>query len=128
MAKKQKILIIEDDMFLRSLIGRKLENDGYQTEMAMDGEEGLIKVDKAKPDLILLDIILPKMNGFEVLERIKKDKKTAATPVVLLTNLGEKEDAEKGISLGAEDYLVKAHFTPEEIVDKIKGVLKGARG
>ncbi len=123
MADKTKVLIIEDDLFLRSLISRKLETEGFAAEMAVDGEEGLAKVIDVNPNLILLDIILPKMNGFEVLEKLKSDEKVKGIPVILLTNLGEKEDAEKGMSLGAADYLVKAHFTPEEIIAKIKSVL-----
>lgn len=123
MAGKKKILIIEDDMFLRSLIARKLETEGFDIDMAIDGEDGLIKAPKFMPDLILLDIILPKMNGFEVLERLKADEKTKPIPVIMLTNLGEKEDAEKGMNLGAAGYMVKAHFTPEEIIEKIKELL-----
>lgn len=124
MAGKQRILIIEDDLFLRTLIGKKLETDGFAIDMAVDGEEGLEKVDgQKKPDLVLLDIVLPKMRGFEVLERMKKDPKTKTIPVILLTNLGDKEDAEKGVKLGAADYLVKAHYTPDEIIERIKSIL-----
>lgn len=123
MSDQKTILIVEDDMFLRSLIARKLENEGYKTEMAIDGEDGLVKVGAVKPDLVLLDIILPKMNGFEVLERIKSNSSTKDIPVILLTNLGEKEDAEKGMNLGAVGYMVKAHFTPEEIIAKIKEII-----
>lgn len=123
MADKKRILIIEDDMFLRSLIARKLESEGFVIETAIDGEEGLEKAPVFKPDLTLLDIILPKMNGFEVLERLKGDDKTKDVPVIMLTNLGEKEDADKGVALGAAGYMVKAHYTPEEIIEKIKEVL-----
>ena len=123
MAGKKRILIIEDDMFLRGLIARKLESEGFEIDMAIDGEDGLIKALKFNPELILLDIILPKMNGFEVLERLKADDKTKDVPVIMLTNLGEKEDAEKGMNLGAAGYMVKAHFTPEEIIEKIKELL-----
>jgi len=120
----KKILIIEDDKFLRGLISQKLTNEGYETLEAIDGEEGLKKVKEEKPDLILLDLILPGINGFEVLSKIKGDPVLASIPVIILSNLGQKEDIEKGLKLGAVDYLIKAHFTPGEIIEKIKAVLK----
>ncbi len=119
-----KILIIEDDKFLRELIARKLLKEGYEIIEAIDGEEGLKKVKEETPDLILLDLILPGMDGFEVLTKVKDDPKTSLIPVLILSNLGQKDEIEKGLSLGAVDFLVKAHFTPEEIVEKIKAVLK----
>lgn len=120
----QKILIIEDDKFLRELIAQKLTKEGYEIFEAIDGEEGVKKVKTEKPDLILLDLILPGIDGFGVLAQIKKDLILAQIPVIILSNLGQKEDIEKGINLGAVDYLIKAHFTPNEIIDKIKTVLK----
>ncbi len=120
----KKILIIEDDKFLRELIVQKLAREGYNPIEAVDGEEGLKKIKKEKPDLVLLDLILPEMDGFEVLAQIKNDKLFAATPVIILSNLGQKEDIEKGINLGAVDYLIKAHFTPNEIIEKIESILK----
>ena len=120
---EQNILIIEDDKFLRELIARKLTKEGFKIEEAVDGEDGLEKAQKTKPDLILLDLILPEMNGFEVLSKIKTDPKLALIPVVILSNLGQKDEVEKGLKLGAVDFLVKAHFTPQEIVEKIKTVL-----
>jgi DNA-binding response OmpR family regulator len=119
----QKILIIEDDKFLRELISRKLIKEGYEIEEAIDGEEGIKKVPETMPDLILLDLILPGIDGFDVLTRIKEDPKTSLIPVVILSNLGQKDEVEKGLKLGAVDFLIKAHFTPEEIVEKIKTVL-----
>lgn len=115
----KKILIIEDDRFLRELIARKLASEGYETAEAADGENGIISAKSFRPDLILLDLILPGIDGFEVLERIKQDKETGSVLVIILSNLGQKEDIEKGIRLGATDYLIKAHFTPSEIVKKI---------
>lgn len=117
------ILIIEDDKFLRELISRKLLSEGFKIEEAIDGEEGLAKAKETKPDLILLDLILPGLDGFEVLQRIKDDPSTASIPVLILSNLGQKDEIERGLSLGAVDFLVKAHFTPEEIVSKMKEVL-----
>ncbi|MCD6114737.1 response regulator [bacterium] len=119
----EKILIVEDDKFLRELIAKKLLKEGYEVEEAIDGEDGVRKTKKVMPDLILLDLILPGIDGFEVLKRIKEDEKTASIPVVILSNLGQKDEIEKGLNLGAVDFLIKAHFTPEEIVEKIKLVL-----
>jgi DNA-binding response OmpR family regulator len=118
-----KILIIEDDKFLRELIARKLVKEGYEIAEAIDGEEGLKKVSEENPDLILLDLILPGIDGFEVLAKIKEDPKTSLIPVLILSNLGQKDEIERGLKLGAVDFLVKAHFTPEEIVEKIKAIL-----
>lgn len=119
----ETILIIEDDKFLRELISRKLANEEFKIEEAIDGEEGLRKLQEAKPGLVLLDLILPGLDGFEVLERIKDNPSTSAVPVLILSNLGQKDEIERGLKLGAVDFLVKAHFTPEEIVDKIKMIL-----
>jgi DNA-binding response OmpR family regulator len=120
----QKILIVEDDKFLRELIARKLISENYEIIEAIDGEEGLKKVKEQKPDLILLDLILPGIDGFEVLTKMKEDPTLSSIPVIILSNLGQREDVEKGLKLGAVDYLVKAHFTPNEIVEKVKAALK----
>ena len=120
---EETILIIEDDKFLRELICRKLINEHFKTEEAIDGEEGLKKLQEIKPDLILLDLILPGLDGFEVLGRIKDNPSISSIPVLILSNLGQKDEIEKGLKLGATDFLIKAHFTPEEIIGKIKLVL-----
>lgn len=120
----KKILIVEDDKFLRELIAQKLIREDYQVSQAVDGEEGIKKIKEEKPDLILLDLILPGIDGFEVLARIKEDPILAQTPVIILSNLGQKEDVEKGLKMGAVDYLIKAHFTPGEIIEKIKNALQ----
>jgi DNA-binding response OmpR family regulator len=120
----KKVLVIEDDKFLRELISQKLMNEGYDVAEAMDGEKGIEAVKEEKPDLILLDLILPGIDGFEVLARMKSDPDISAIPVIVLSNLGQKDDIEKGLNMGAVDYLIKAHFTPSEIVEKIRGVLK----
>jgi len=121
---EENILIVEDDKFLRELISKKLIGQGFKIDEAIDGEEGLKKLQEIKPDLILLDLILPGLDGFDVLKRIKDDPKTASIPVLILSNLGQKDEIEKGLKLGAVDFLVKAHFTPEEIVQKIKQVFE----
>lgn len=118
-----KILIVEDDKFLRELINRKLRSENFETVLAVDGESALDLVVSQNPDIILLDLILPGINGFEVLGKIKDNEDIKNIPVIILSNLGQKEDVDKGMGLGAVDYLVKAHFTPSEIVDKINQVL-----
>jgi len=121
---EKKILIIEDDKFLRELIARKLTGEDYDALEATDGEEGIKKTKELKPDLVLLDLILPGIDGFEVLSQMKKDKELNHIPVIILSNLGQREDVEKGLNLGAADYLIKAHFTPGEIIEKVKNVLE----
>ena len=119
-----KILIVEDDKFLRELIVQKLIKEGYETSEAIDGEEGIKKIKEEKPDLVLLDLILPGIDGFEVLSRMREESALASIPVIILSNLGQREDVEKGLKMGAVDYLIKAHFTPGEIIEKIKNALK----
>ena len=120
----KKILVIEDDKFLRELISQKLLQEGYDVAEVVDGEKGLQALEKEKPDLVLLDLILPGIDGFEVLAKMKGAPETANIPVVILSNLGQKDDIEKGLKMGAVDYLIKAHFTPAEIIEKIRVVLK----
>jgi len=120
----KKILIIEDDKFLRELMVRKLSQENFEIIEAIDGEEGIKKIKDVIPDIVLLDLILPGIDGFEVLAKIKEDATTTSIPVIILSNLGQREDVERGMKLGAIDFLVKAHFTPNEIIDKIKANLK----
>ncbi len=120
----KKILIVEDDKFLRELIVRKLSHEGYDTIEAADGEEGLRKIKEDRPDLVLLDLILPGIDGFEVLTQKKEDPFIAMVPVIVLSNLGQKEDVDKGLNLGATDYLIKAHFTPGDIIEKVRNIIK----
>lgn len=121
---KVKILIIEDDPFLSEMYLVKLVQNGFDVEVASDGKAGLDKVKTLMPTLVLLDIVLPSMDGFEVLDGIKKNPKLKDTLIVLLTNLGQREDIEKGIALGANDYIIKAHYTPTAVVVKVKEILK----
>lgn len=120
----KKILVIEDDRFLRRLLLERLEDEGYSVDGAVDGEEGLKKAKETKFDLILLDLILPGIDGFEVLTNLKKEESLKDIPVLILSNLGQKEEIEKGLKLGAIDYIIKAHFTLDEIVEKIKRILR----
>ena len=119
-----KILIIEDDKFLRELITQKVAQEGYDVIGAMDGEEGLRMAGEEQPSLILLDLILPTMDGFKVLRQLKEQETTKNIPVIILSNLGQKEDIDKGMQLGAVDYIIKAHFTPGEITEKVKSIVK----
>jgi len=121
---KRTILIVEDDKFLRDLITQKLIREGFNTIEAIDGEQGVKKIKETKPDLVLLDLILPGIDGFEVLAKVKEDPVSAEVPVIILSNLGQKDDIEKGLKLGAADYLIKAHFTPGEVIEKIKEIIK----
>lgn len=114
---------MEDDKFLSEMYTTKLTEGGFEVETAFDGLEGLAKAQE-KPDLILLDIVLPKKDGFEVLGELKSDQNLKSIPVIALTNLGQKEEVDKGFKLGASDYIVKAHFTPTEVMAKIKKILE----
>jgi len=120
---RAKILIVEDEPFLRKVISDECRERGYFVEEAIEGKEGLEKLKKEKFDLVLLDLLLPGIDGFEVLAQIKKDPELNKTPVLILSNLGQKEEIEKGLKLGAIDYLIKAHVTPSEILDKIEKIL-----
>jgi len=117
---KAKVLIVEDDRFLRELMVRKLKMENFEVIEAEDGEQGLKKMKEEKPDLVLLDLILPEMDGFEVLEQKRKDDEIKNIPVIILSNLGQKEEIDRGLQLGAKDYLVKAQFSPSEIIEKVK--------
>ena len=120
MVKKKLILLVEDDEFLAELYATKLNLEDFEVALATDGEKGLKIIKEKKPDLVLLDIILPKLDGFEILKIMKADKKLKTIPVILLTNLSQKDEVKRGLSLGADDYLIKAHFMPSEVVKKIK--------
>lgn len=121
---KVSILIVEDDTFLSNIYKTKFEMEGFDVIMADNGEVGLAMAKSKKPDIVLLDILLPKMDGFMVLKELKADKEAQNIPVILLTNLGQKDDVNKGLELGAVDYLIKAHFKPSETVEKVRKALK----
>lgn len=124
--EKKKILLVEDEPFLSGMYKTKLTLEGFEVSTAKDGEDALDKIKEERYDLILLDIMMPKINGFEVLKSIRQDleKQTAAVPVLMLTNLGQKSDIEQGLLLGANDYIIKASFTPAEVVAKINKFTK----
>jgi len=116
----KKILLIEDEAALQKTFKDFLEQEGYEVIGALDGEAGLKMVKTENPDMILLDLILPKMHGFEVLKALKEDEKTKDIPIIVLTNLEAMGDVEKALELGATTYLVKASYSLEEVVQKIK--------
>ena len=122
--EKKTVLIIEDEQTLLKLLQKAFEKEDIKTLIALDGEKGINLARKEKPDLILLDIILPKKSGFDVLEELKADAETKNIPVVVLTNLSEVVDVEKVLELGAVTYLVKSSYKLEEIVEKVKDMLK----
>lgn len=120
---KKKILLIEDDQAISMMYKGKLESNGYLVLTAVNGADGLELAKKEGLDLIMLDIILPQLDGFSVLAELKKDSKTKGIPVIMLTNLGTDEDRAKGEKMGAVDYIVKANMTPAQISEKIKKYL-----
>ncbi len=121
---KQRIIIVEDENFMASMMTSVLEKAGFSVEVATDGEEGLQKIEKTLPDLILLDLVLPGINGFELLEKLKKEKRTEKIPVIIVSNLGTPEDIQKGLKTGANAFLIKTHILPKDLVDKVKKVLQ----
>lgn len=125
MDNQKTILLVEDDQILVKMYTRKFEKEGFKVLSAFDGQEGLTALQSAtpKPNIILLDVMLPKLNGFQLLEKIKQDPSVKEIPIILLTNLGgAQEDRERGKALGAVDYLVKSDMTPTQIVEKVKAI------
>lgn len=122
-----QVLIVEDEEVLAKVFKEKLEKSGYDIKIASDGETALTMAASLKPDVIVLDLLLPKKNGFEVLEALKKDQALKMIPVVVVSNLGEDNDIKRSLSLGAADYYVKSEHPINEIVEKIKNVLVKAK-
>ena len=120
MAEAKKIMIVEDDELIRNMYKTKLEADGYTVAVVDNGGDAIPTVKAEKPDLVLLDVILPQLDGFTVLEELKSMTEIKDTPVIMLTNLGTEEDIEKGNKMGAVDYIVKANFTPAQVSEQIK--------
>ena len=118
------ILLIEDDPFLVDIYKNKLEEFGYAVETAEDGGQALNIIKEKNPDLVLLDIILPNIDGWEILKIIRNNPDTKNLKVIVLSNLGQREEVEKGVELGATKYLIKAHFTPSEVAKEIDQLLK----
>ena len=117
------IFLVEDDPFLSEMYAKKISAAGFEIEVIGTAEEALRKLEQIKPDLILLDIVLPKMDGFEFLRTIKQNEVYQKIPVLVLSNVGQKEEIQRGLELGAKGYIVKAQFTPSEIIQKINQAL-----
>ena len=120
---KKTILIVEDDEFLRSLTAKRLKKENYHIEVAVDGENAISMFESLKPDLILLDLLLPGKDGFEVLKKIRSTEAIKSLPVIVFSNLGQREDIEKAKALGVDDFLIKANFTLDDVVGKIKKLI-----
>ncbi|EKD46741.1 MAG: Two component transcriptional regulator, winged helix family [uncultured bacterium] len=123
MDEKRKILIVEDDMFIRDIYQVKFFQEGFDVTTAEDGIKALEILETMTPDIILLDIIMPYMNGMEVLKKIKENDVLKKIPVIMLTNISEKEKVTEGTELGISDYIIKSHFTPSEVVHKVNALL-----
>ena len=120
----KKILLAEDDPFVSDIYTTKLKEEGFEVEVAADGQDCLDKLEEKKPDLLLLDIVLPKIDGWEILKKIKDNENLKDLKVVILSNISQKEDVEKGMKFRVMEYFIKAHYTPTEICEKIKKILK----
>lgn len=118
-----KILIIEDDLFIRELYERQLSMEGFEVRTAEDGEVGLNSLSEGAPDLLLLDIMLPKVSGLDVLRTMKGQDQLKDVPVILLTNLGQDSVIKEGFNLGADGYLIKSAYTPDQIIEEVKKFL-----
>jgi CheY-like chemotaxis protein len=115
----KKILIVEDEEIMIDLLQRKLTREGYEVSVTRDGDEGLKAMRGVKPDLILLDIIMPKMGGFEVMEEMNKDPELRQIPIIIVSNSGQPVELDNAQKLGAKDWLIKTEFDPQEVIEKV---------
>lgn len=115
----KKILLVEDEELILELLQRKLSQEGYQVSVARDGQEGLKLMKAVSPDLVLLDIVMPKMGGFEVMEEMSKDRDLRRIPVIIISNSGQPVELDRAKELGAKDWLIKTEFDPQEVVEKV---------
>lgn len=123
----KKILSIEDDAFLSSLVSGKLIESGFSVITAGTGHDGLLKAKSEKPNLILLDVMLPDMGGFEILEKLKADPETSSIPVIILSNLGGRDEIERGVALGASSYLIKSNILPHEVAEMVQSQISATQ-
>jgi len=117
---EKKIILIEDEEIVLNLLQKKLTLEGYDVSVARDGEDGLKKMKETKPDLVLLDIIMPKKGGFEVMEEMQKDETLKDIPIIVISNSGQPVEIDKAQKLGAKDWLIKTEFDPQEVLEKVK--------
>ncbi len=115
----KKVLLVEDEEIMINLLQKKLVQEGYEVSIAKNGEEGLSMMKEVKPDIILLDIIMPKMSGFEVMEEMRKDTELKKIPIVVISNSGQPVELDKAKELGARDWLIKTEFDPQEVIEKV---------
>jgi DNA-binding response OmpR family regulator len=125
---KARLLLIEDDVTLIKMYSKKFTSDGFEVLVAYDGEEGLKKASEEDPDLIILDIMLPKMDGITLFKKLRSKPETFKTPVLLLTNFNKEDAVFECFKLGAVDYLIKSDVTPQEVVKKVENLLVGKQG
>jgi len=132
MGDGKKLLVVEDDPFLSDIYNTKLKQAGFEVDLAMTGEECLQKLTVGKYDLMVLDIVLPQLDGWEILSRVREMRQKSVNPgidgmkIIILSNLGQKEEIRKGFDLGADGFMIKAHFTPSEVADEINKTLEAA--
>jgi len=119
----KKILIIEDEDIIIEVLEKKLKEAGYETDIARDGKEGIEKAKEIKPDLILLDIMMPVMDGFEVMENMNKDEELKDIPVLIVSNSGQPVELNRARELGADDWLIKTEFDPIEVLEKVRRII-----
>lgn len=124
-AAAAKILIIEDDRYISKMYQLKLSLDGFDVQVADNGRIGVDKVGEFKPDIVLTDILMPEMDGFEVIKTMKSEPETKDIPILIMSNLGQEDHIQKGLELGALGYIVKSQYTPSKVVEKIKEILAG---
>lgn len=126
MPTKQQVLIVDDDKFLLEMYAMKFAEQGFEVRTALSGEATLAQLEsgETKPDIILLDIVMPGLDGFELLSKMREKKLISSATVIILSNLGQREDIDKGLSLGADGYIVKASATPSEVVTKVADIMK----
>ena len=119
----KKILIVEDEAFIAEMYKIKFESDGYEVATAHDGEDGIKVANKFMPELVLLDLMMPHKDGYQTLKELRDGEKTRFMKIFILSNLGQKEEIEKGMKLGADGFFVKAHLTPTQLLEKIKEII-----
>lgn len=120
-----KILIVEDDRYISKMYQLKLSLDGFDVQLADNGRIGIEKAKEFKPDIVLTDILMPEMDGFDVIKALKADTELVTIPILIMSNLGQEDHIKKGLELGALGYIVKSQYTPSKVVDKIKEILAG---